>query len=140
MMRTIVAWGMQAVVSSIFAVGAFDYFDRANPMKEIKNVKLGLVWVEGVPTDFIRGDIASIAKVNNVAPARIHGYWYGGRDATGNPGQIASIGEKVLYYLHGKQFVTHLFIYRLRHNLRWRIRGKHLSIASEYMSSYGVLR
>ncbi|OAX33173.1 alpha/beta-hydrolase [Rhizopogon vinicolor AM-OR11-026] len=102
MTRTIVTWGMQAFVSSIFAVGAFDH---ANPEKEIKNVELGLVWVEGVPTDFIRGDIASIAEANSVAPARIHGYWCGKRDAIGNPGQSASPGEKVLYYLHGGCYV-----------------------------------
>ncbi|OJA12801.1 hypothetical protein AZE42_05831 [Rhizopogon vesiculosus] len=102
MTRTVVTWGMQAFVSSVFAVGAFDH---ANPEKEIKNVELGLVWVEGVPTDFIRGDIASMAEANSVAPARIHGYWYGKRDAIGNPGQSASPGEKVLYYLHGGCYV-----------------------------------
>ncbi|OJA08857.1 hypothetical protein AZE42_01749 [Rhizopogon vesiculosus] len=101
-MRTIRTWHFQALLSSVFTIGAFD---RANPEDEIKNAELGLVWVEGVPADFIRGDIASIAKANNVAPARIHGYWYGKRDAAGNPGQRASPAEKVLYYFHGGGYV-----------------------------------
>ena len=99
MTRTVVTWFMQALLSGIFAVGAFD---QAKPEEKINNVRLGRVWVEGVPADFVRGDIASIAEANNVAPARIHGYWYGKRDAAGNPGQSASPGEKVLYYFHGK--------------------------------------
>src|SRR5882757_4626954 len=120
MTRTIRTWHIQALLSSVFTIGAFD---RANPEDEIKNAELGLVWVEDVPADFIRGDIASIAKANNVAPARIHGYWYGKRDAAGNPGQRASPAEKVLYYFHGRQFTFMLSTYQLIHNLRRRIRG-----------------
>ena len=97
--RTIVTWLLQVTISTIFAIGPFD---RAKPDERTKDVKLGLVWVEGVPTDFIRGDIASIAEANNVAPARVHGYWYGKRDAAGHPGQSASPGEKVFYYFHGE--------------------------------------
>jgi hypothetical protein len=99
MTRTVVTWLLQALISTTFAVGAFD---QAKPEEKINNVRLGRVWVEGVPTDFVRGDISSRAEANNVAPARIHGYWYGKRDAAGNPGQSASPGEKVLYYFHGK--------------------------------------
>ncbi|KAG0702256.1 alpha/beta-hydrolase [Suillus ampliporus] len=102
MTRTIAAWGLQVSTTSLFALGAFR---SANPEEEIKNAELGLVWVDGVPTDFIRGDIASLAKANSVGPLRIHGYWYGKRDAAGNVGQCASPGEKVLFCFHGGGYV-----------------------------------
>ncbi|KAG0702258.1 alpha/beta-hydrolase [Suillus ampliporus] len=102
MTRTIAAWGLQVFTTGLFALGAFD---RANPEEETKNAALGLVWVDGVPADFIRGDIASLAKANNVGPVRIHGYWHGKRDTAGNVGQRAYPGEKLLLIFHGGGYV-----------------------------------
>jgi hypothetical protein len=62
---------------------------------------LAFVWVDAISDGVLFGEIAAMAKINNVAPARVYGYWYGQRGADGMPGQQAVAGEKVLYHFHG---------------------------------------
>lgn len=66
-----------------------------------KPAETGFAWVYPIPSDAIVGEVAEMARVNNVQPARVFGYWYGARDETGKPGQRAAKGERVLYYFHG---------------------------------------
>jgi hypothetical protein len=64
--------------------------------------KLGLVWVDGLPSEMIKGEVAKMAEVNGVHPARVPAYWYGNRADDGKHAQKAVDGEKVLYQFHGK--------------------------------------
>ncbi|KAF7798389.1 hypothetical protein EIP86_009610 [Pleurotus ostreatoroseus] len=71
---------------------------RADPLRLPKTVDTeGLVWIEPTP-DLIVGDIKEYAQRNQVAPARIAGYWFGSRlPLTKN--------EKIIYELHGGAYV-----------------------------------
>lgn len=69
---------------------------------------LGFVWVDPIPQNLVRGEIAEAANVNGIAPARISGYWYGAKSADGKHGQVAAPGEKVVYALHCGGFVVRL--------------------------------
>ncbi|KAI0058154.1 alpha/beta-hydrolase [Artomyces pyxidatus] len=63
--------------------------------------RVGFVWVDAVPAELVAGEVAGCAKVNNISPVRVPGYWYGQRTADGEWGQRAEPDEKVLYVLHG---------------------------------------
>ncbi|EKM52329.1 uncharacterized protein PHACADRAFT_260653 [Phanerochaete carnosa HHB-10118-sp] len=65
----------------------------------------GFAWVDAVPEQLVTGELAELARQNQVKPARIFGYWYGVRDEHGKPGQHAAKGERVLYYIHGGGYV-----------------------------------
>jgi acetyl esterase/lipase len=65
----------------------------------------GFVWVDGIPDEFVKGEVAAMAKKNSVLPARIYGYWFGKRGSDGSHGQRASPGELVYYHFHGKSFI-----------------------------------
>lgn len=93
---------MNSFMGIVFATGAFE-FDIADTETNAKSAdKLRFVWVDGIPDDFVLGEIAAMAKVNGVYPVRISGYWYGKRGRDGKHAQRASPGEKVIYFMHGK--------------------------------------
>lgn len=52
------------------------------------------------------GEIAELARVNNVEPVTVSGYWYGVRDSQGSFDRLAEEGERVLYYIHGECVFT----------------------------------
>ncbi|KAF8515546.1 alpha/beta-hydrolase, partial [Gautieria morchelliformis] len=80
---------------------------EGDPVKDSKAASTtGFVWVDGIPDEFIKGEVAAMAKKNSVLPARIYGYWFGKRASDGSHGQRASPGELVYYHLHGGVFVT----------------------------------
>jgi hypothetical protein len=66
--------------------------------------------VDGIPDDFVRGEVDAMAKINGVLPARISGYWYGERGVDGKHAQRASPGEKVLYFMHGGFFRAYITV------------------------------
>ncbi|EKM50922.1 uncharacterized protein PHACADRAFT_199762 [Phanerochaete carnosa HHB-10118-sp] len=73
-----------------------------NPEKEsAKPETTGFAWVDAVPDDLVTGELAEFARRNQVAPARIYGYWYGARGEHGKPGQHAGKNERVIYFIHG---------------------------------------
>ncbi|RPD61110.1 alpha/beta-hydrolase [Lentinus tigrinus ALCF2SS1-7] len=63
--------------------------------------KLGFVWVEPIPDEYVVGEVREMAEVNGVKPERIGGFWYGPRGEDGNPGQRAAPGERVVCHFHG---------------------------------------
>ncbi|KZT01804.1 alpha/beta-hydrolase [Laetiporus sulphureus 93-53] len=65
----------------------------------------GLVFIDPVPTELIVGEVKEFARVNNVQPVRTAGFWIGPRGPSGEVGQKASPGEKVIYHLHGGGYV-----------------------------------
>lgn len=75
----------------------------ANVKKDARSAnRLGFLWVDGVPQDMLKEEIANLAIVNGVSPSPIPGYWHGARGPNSEYGQRATVGEKVLYMLHGK--------------------------------------
>lgn len=68
---------------------------RTDPLHLPKTVDAeGLVWVEPTP-DLVVGDIKEYAQRNQVAPARVAGYWFGSR-------LPSTKDEKIIYELHGE--------------------------------------
>lgn len=66
---------------------------------------LGFVWVDAIDDQLLLGEIAEMAKSNQVVPERRWGYWSGIRGSDGKWGQRATSGEKVLYHCHGEFLV-----------------------------------
>ncbi|KAJ6561049.1 alpha/beta-hydrolase [Mycena vulgaris] len=99
--RTIAVHGLQAVVAAMYRIGF-------SPPKDPEAFKSqpGFAWVEGISSDMVVGDVADAAKLNKVSPATICGYWSGKTGPDGQHGQAASVGEKVLYILHGGGHVS----------------------------------
>lgn len=72
--------------------------------------KTGFVWLEPIPEELLWGEVRDMAKLNEVVPARISGYWYGAPGEKGAVGQKANPGEKVVLWLHGTPSAhPHLF-------------------------------
>ncbi|KAJ7162238.1 alpha/beta-hydrolase [Mycena filopes] len=99
--RTVAVYGLQAVVDAMYKIGF-------SPSKDPETFESqpGFAWVNGIDPDMVVGDLASTAKLNNVSPATICGYWSGKTGADGRLGRIASAGERVLYILHGGGHVS----------------------------------
>lgn len=73
-----------------------------NPEKESASPETtGFAWVDAVSDNLVTGELAELARRNQVAPATIFGYWYGARDEHGKPGQRADKNERVIYFIHG---------------------------------------
>ncbi|KAJ3560890.1 hypothetical protein NP233_g10542 [Leucocoprinus birnbaumii] len=90
---------MNAVVDVLYATSATE---EISPEKDAAAPeKTGFVWVEAVPDHLVQGDVAAMARVNNVVPVKVWGYWLGKRTADGKYGQKAALSERVLYHLHG---------------------------------------
>ncbi|KAH7904382.1 alpha/beta-hydrolase [Hygrophoropsis aurantiaca] len=102
MSRSILLHGCKAIATMLFATGAFPSVDIEAQSKTIDS----FVWVDGVPEDLVRGEIADMAKQNNVKSIRVHGYWYGKKGAGGGYAQPASKDERVLYHFHGGGFLA----------------------------------
>lgn len=102
--RALLVRALKAGVMMQFDIGVSAGPD---PEKQSRSAsKLGFVWVEPVPSDFVVGDVAAAARTNDVRPARVPGYWFGERDASGGHGQRAAPGERVLYALHGGGYIS----------------------------------
>ena len=74
------------------------------PDSELRNSKF--VWIEGVDEESIQGPVREWAKLAEVKPIRIPGYW---QCKDGKPvGSIlqAKDNEKVLYHMHGGGYVV----------------------------------
>ena len=84
----------------IYAMGLFIGEDAGKSAKSTN--KLGFIWVEPLPTEFLKGEIVSMAAVNKIELTRTYGYWYGSDVGSGSHGGKAQPDEKVLYHLHGK--------------------------------------
>jgi len=93
-------------------------FSKVGPLGKVKvtdykaippdvDPKVVGVWIEGVNESLIQGEVKVMAKVADVKPIRIPGYWY---HKEGNPvlGGTRSIDpkERVLYMLHGGAFIS----------------------------------
>lgn len=103
--RTLAIRGARAFIDIIYNIGFLS--PEGDPAKDsIRPEKSGFVWVDPVPEAMIVGEVAELARANNVEPATVSGYWYGARDLQGGFGRPAAEGERVLYYLHGG-FVLH---------------------------------
>jgi hypothetical protein len=99
--RSVAMKFMQASVPIMFNAGVFP--PVSDPLKDEASADaLGFVWVDPINEQLVVGEIAAMAKTNNVAPARVYGYWYGKRGRDGKHGQQAAAGEKVLYHIHGE--------------------------------------
>ncbi|KIJ64873.1 hypothetical protein HYDPIDRAFT_89764 [Hydnomerulius pinastri MD-312] len=102
--RTVIVYGLQAFVSIAFSIGSFSGDDAEKSSKDAD--KLGFVWVEPVPAELLKGEVASIAATNKVEPVRRHGYWYGKGVGGGSHGGKAQPDEKVLYHFHGGGYIV----------------------------------
>ncbi|KAJ6579491.1 alpha/beta-hydrolase [Mycena vulgaris] len=100
--RTIAVHGLQAVVAAMYRIGFSPPTDLGAKFKS----QPGFAWVEGISPDMVVGDVASAAKLNKVAPATICGYWSRKTGPECRYDQAASVGEKVLYILHGGGHVS----------------------------------
>lgn len=98
--RSVIMSLLRTVVDMIYATGLFIGEDAEKCAKSAD--KLGFVWVEPLPTEFLKGEIASMAAVNKTVSTRTYGYWYGRDVGSGSHGEKAQPDEKVLYHLHGK--------------------------------------
>jgi hypothetical protein len=67
---------------------------------------LGFVWVDPLREDMVRGEVAKMAKENDIKPVRVSGYWHGQKNKEGKVGQQAKAGEKVFYALHSGGYVV----------------------------------
>lgn len=80
------------------------YMTSEIPDSELPNSKF--VWVEGVEEKSIQGPVRVWAKIANVKPTRISGYWQF-KEGTPTTGTLqAKDDEKVVYNLHGGAFVV----------------------------------
>ncbi|KZV85713.1 alpha/beta-hydrolase [Exidia glandulosa HHB12029] len=68
--------------------------------------QLGFVWIEPVPDDLVVGKVREAAKVNDVKPVRISGYWFGKRNSEGGFGHKAAPNERIIYALHGGGYIA----------------------------------
>ncbi|EMD35353.1 hypothetical protein CERSUDRAFT_96472 [Gelatoporia subvermispora B] len=64
----------------------------------------GFVPIEATP-ELITGEILEMARINRVKAERTCGFWYGPRGPDSKPGQSASEGEKVVYFIPGGAYV-----------------------------------
>jgi hypothetical protein len=98
--RTLVFRALKFAIYALYQVG---FPPAGNPERDSKNPsESGFVWVDGVPPGLITGEIAEMAKANEVEPMRRYGYWYGARDEQGRHGQRARKGERVLMFSYGE--------------------------------------
>ncbi|KAF8515473.1 alpha/beta-hydrolase [Gautieria morchelliformis] len=96
---------LNAMINRLFCVIGFP--PEVDPVKDSKAASTtGFVWVDEIPEEFIKGEVAAMAKKNSVLPARIYGYWFGKRASDGSHGQRASPGELVYYHIHGGGFIA----------------------------------
>ncbi|KAF8585251.1 alpha/beta-hydrolase [Ramaria rubella] len=104
MKRVFLVRFLKAFLNIAYAIG---FFPRdGNPVKDSKAPnKTGFVWVDEVPQEFIKGDVAEMAKIDGVASAVAYGYWFGKRGSDGKHAQRAAPGERVYYHLHGGGFI-----------------------------------
>ena len=63
----------------------------------------GTVWVEPTP-ELIAGEIQEAAKVNGTQPVRVIGVSQYRKGEERSADDKAKPGERILYYLHGKQY------------------------------------
>lgn len=75
--------------------------DITKEVPHSKTVRAKFVWVDALPDELIRGQIRSTMKLQNLKSTRTCGFWYGERTGGGGVGQKATVGEKVVYHLHG---------------------------------------
>ncbi|KXN86994.1 AB hydrolase superfamily protein C4A8.06c [Leucoagaricus sp. SymC.cos] len=100
MSRSLIVHVLNAVLGIMYATSVTE---RVSPDKDAAAPeKTGFVWVELLPDSLVQGDVAIMARVNNVKAVKRYGYWLGQRAVDGSHGQKAEPGERVLYYLHGK--------------------------------------
>lgn len=100
MRRTLMFWVVKASTKMFYSIGF--PAPQGNPdVDSAHPEETGFMWVDAVPSSLVTGEIEEMARKNAVSPARVYGYWYGTRDATGKHGQRAGIGERVFYFLHG---------------------------------------
>ena len=87
-------------IKSMYAVGLPT--PESNPTKDSANAATsGFTRIDAVPEDLVKGEIAEMAKMNNVEPVYTYGYWYGKRGTESGHSQKAAPGDRVLYFLHG---------------------------------------
>ncbi|KAJ3559353.1 hypothetical protein NP233_g11284 [Leucocoprinus birnbaumii] len=99
MSRALLVQAMNAILGVLYATSVTE---EISPDKDAAAPeKTGFVWVEALPDDLVQGDVAAMAKTNNVRPVQVFGYWLGQRGSDGSHGQQADSTEKVLYHLHG---------------------------------------
>jgi hypothetical protein len=91
---------LRTVIEMIYATGLFVGEDAEKSAKSAN--KLGFIWVEPLPSELLKGEIAAMAAVNKTESTRTYGYWYGKDVGSGSHGGKAQPDEKVLYHLHGK--------------------------------------
>jgi len=72
-------------------------------------VKYGFVWVDGIPEEYVEGDIKDAALVNVVRPEKVPGYWHvhGRVEGDSTYAEKAGQDEKVIYILHGEFLEFH---------------------------------
>ncbi|KAJ7631967.1 alpha/beta-hydrolase [Mycena polygramma] len=99
--RTIAVYGLQAVVDAMYKIG----FAPSKDPEAFKS-QPGFACVNGIDLDMVVGHVASAAKLNNMSPATICGYWSGKTGAESTDGHPASAQERVLYVLHGGGHVS----------------------------------
>ncbi|KAH9847564.1 alpha/beta-hydrolase [Lenzites betulinus] len=80
-------------------------FDPVAVEKSGKADKYGLVWTEPASDLFVLEEIQEAARINDIKPERVAGYWLGKRGPDGKAGQKAGPDEKVIYGFHGGGFV-----------------------------------
>ncbi|KAI0915968.1 hypothetical protein AcV5_003432 [Taiwanofungus camphoratus] len=98
--RAVIIRALAAFTNMMFKTGLRP--NCANVKKDARSAnRLGFLWVDGVPQDMLKEEIANLAIVNGVSPSPIPGYWHGARGPNSEYGQRATVGEKVLYMLHG---------------------------------------
>ncbi|TFY71376.1 hypothetical protein EVG20_g1621, partial [Dentipellis fragilis] len=69
--------------------------DEGRPAQERARAdEMGLVWIDGVPGDWITGEVKEVAELNEVVPERIAGYWYGRAGGMGRRGSLLRPGRR----------------------------------------------
>ncbi|KAA1475330.1 alpha/beta-hydrolase [Dentipellis sp. KUC8613] len=119
------SWGLARTLTVAIVQNVVDGFYRTDmelmkddPHKNAARAdEMGLVWIDGVPDDWITGEVKEVAELNEVVPEKIAGYWYGPRGEDGKAGQPAAPGEKVLYWLHGGAYLGGSISPDTRHRL-----------------------
>ena len=106
--RSISVHLFSAYIDSMYTIGLPS--PESDPAKDSANAATsGFVWVDAVPGELVKGEIAMMAKTNNVEPIRTYGYWFEKRGTGDGHGQKAAPGERVLYFFHGA-WILFLFV------------------------------
>ncbi|TFK55395.1 alpha/beta-hydrolase [Heliocybe sulcata] len=102
--RSIGLYLLQASFQTWFSVG----FDKFLLPKERQHLyeNSGEVLVDELPEGLVQGEVAGIAKINQVVPEQISGYWFSKGGKLTGVGRHADPDEKILYYLHGGGYIS----------------------------------